>query len=256
MGWDPFGTQAAKKIKKAANAAAEAAKAKGEAEASAFRFNAAVYAANAAAVEEQGLIDEARNRRQGNRFLGEQEAAIAGSGFDAGAGFEGIRESTEAELDLDAIVIRRQSQARSADFQAQSELALMNASTAIQTGEAAARMAILNGSIQAQMAQNSAISGTIGNVVAAVGVYRSDARVKENVERVGTLPTGDGFYAFNYIWELPSMRRVGVMAQEVRQRVPEAVFADDMGCLCVDYGKLGLPAGYDLRRAIKRGAPR
>ena len=251
MGWDPFGTQAAKKIKQASRAAADAARAKGESEAEAFRFNAAVYAGNAAMVEEQGLIDEARNRRQGSRFLGEQDAAIAGSGFQD-VGFEGIREHTEAELDLDAIVIRRQGQARSADFLAQSELALMGAGTAIQAGEAAARMAILNGSIAAQQAQNSAISGTIGNVVAAVGVYRSDARVKENVERVGTLPTGDGFYAFNYIWEPPSMRRVGVMAQEVRQRVPEAVFADDTGCLCVDYSKLGLPAGYDLRKAIKK----
>src|SRR5262249_35457389 len=148
------------------SAAAEAAKEKAAAEAAAFRFNAAVLERNAEVVEEQALIDEARNRRQGSRFRGEQDAAIAGSGFQD-VGFEGIREDAERELDLDAIIVRRQGQFRAADFGAQAELALMNADTAIRTGEANARMAILNGQIQAQQAQSSAISGTIGNVIGA-----------------------------------------------------------------------------------------
>jgi hypothetical protein len=252
MGWDPFGTSAAKKIKQASAAAAEAAREKGEAEAAALRFNAAVYANNAAAVEEQGLIDEARNRRQGSRFLGEQDAAIASSGF-ADVGFGDLRETTEAELDLDAIIIRRQGQARAADFNSQAELALMGAETALRAGEAGARMAILNGSLQAQQAQNAAIGGTIGTATTAAAIYFSDARVKENIEPVGVLPTGDRLYAFNYVWEYPAQRRVGVMAQEVRERVPAAVSLGDDGILMVDYAKLGLPAGYDLRNAIKRG---
>lgn len=251
MGWDPFGNKAAKKIKQAAAAAAEAARQAAQAQAEAFRFNAAVLERNATTTEEQGLVDEARNRRAAGRFLGEQDAAIAGSGFQ-NVGWDGMRENTSEELDLDAIIIRRQSQFRMADFDSQAELALMNADQAIKAGEAAAKQAILNGQVQAQQAQSAAISGTIGNVTAAVGVYRSDIRIKENIERIGTLPTGDGWYAFNYIWDRPENRRMGVMAQEVRERVPEAVEVGEDGILMVDYGKLGLPPGYDLRNAIQK----
>jgi Chaperone of endosialidase len=253
MSWDPFGSKASKKIKAAAAAAAEAAREKAQAEAKAFRYNAAVLEKNSEQAEMQGYVDEARVRRQGNRFLGEQGAAIAGSGFDSGMGWEDLRQSTERELDLDAIIVRRQGQMRAADFHAQSELALMGAEQAILAGEAAAKMAILNGQIQAQTAQNSAITGTIGLAVQAAGVYYSDARIKDNVEQIGVLPTGDHLYAFNYIWEPTELRRIGVMAHEVRERVPEAVSVGDDGILCVDYGKLGLPHGYSLTRAIKRG---
>jgi hypothetical protein len=251
MGWDPFGNKAAKKIKEASAAAAEAARQAAAAQAEAFRFNAAVLQRNADTAEEQGLLDEARNRRAGNRFLGEQDAAIAGSGFQ-NVGFDPMRENTSEELDLDAIIIRRQSQFRMADFESQSELALMNADQAIKTGEATARMAILNGQVQAQQAQSSAISGTIGNVTAAAGVFMSDARIKENIERIGTLPTGDAFYAYNYIWDAPERRRMGVMAQEVRQRVPEAVSVGPDGILFVDYAKLGLPPNYNFANAIQK----
>jgi len=260
MGWDPFGSAAASKIKAAAAAAAEAAKEKAAAEAAAFRFNAAVLERNAEVVEEQALIDEARNRRQGTRFLGEQNAAIAGSGFDNSAGFGDLRENTESELDLDAIIIRRQGQFRAADFGAQAELALMNANTAIRTGEANARMAILNGAIQAQAAQSSAIGGTIGSAIGAGNLAvsaaaLSDVRIKENIEHIGVLPTGDRLFAFNYLWE-PEMRRIGVMAQEVRERVPAAVSVGPDGILCVDYAKLGLPPGYNLYSAIRKRARR
>lgn len=255
MGWDPFGSKTSKKIKEASAAAAQAAREKAAAEAAAFRFNAAVLERNADVVEEQGYIDEARNRRAASRFTGEQEAAIAGSGFDNGAGFNDMKENTAEELDLDAIIIRRQAQFRMADFESQSELALMNAETAIKTGEAAARMAILNGEVQAQQAQNSAISSTIGTVTSiastGAGIYFSDMRVKEAVEHVGVLPTGDRLYAFNYVWE-PGVRRLGVSAQEVRERVPEAVQRGPDGILMVDYSKLGLPDGYSLVKAIRR----
>jgi hypothetical protein len=126
MGWDPFGNKAASDIRAASRAAAEAAREKAAAEAKAFRFNAGVLARNAEVVEEQGYIDEARQRRNASRFEGEQEAWIAGSGFQD-TGFDGIKENTSDELDLDAIIVRRQGQFRAADYTAQSELALMNA---------------------------------------------------------------------------------------------------------------------------------
>jgi hypothetical protein len=181
--------------------------------------------------------------------MGEQNAAIASSGFQD-VGFEGIREDTERELDLDAIIIRRQGQAAAADYEAQADLALMNADTAIRTGQAQAQQAILEGSIRASQAQSSAITGTLGLGIGAAGLYmKSDARIKENLQRIGTLPTGHGLYAFNYVWE-PGLRRVGVIAQEVRETHPAAVRVGDDGILEVDYAKIGLPAGFDLVSAI------
>lgn len=249
--WDPFGTKAASKIKAASAVAAQAAREAGEAQAKAFRFNADVYSSNADAVEEQALTDELRSRRQAGRFRGTQEAVIAGTGFQD-VGFDGIREDTDHELDMDAIIIRRTGQATSSDWQSQAELALMNAETAIKAGSANAQMAILNGNIQAQQAQSSAISSTVGLALQGASIAMvSDVRVKENIEHIGVLPTGDRFYAFNYVWE-PEVRRVGVMAQEIRSRVPAAVSRGPDGILAVDYSKLGLPPGYDLRQAIRR----
>jgi hypothetical protein len=68
------------------------------------------------------------------------------------------------------------------------------------------------------------------------------------------LPTGDRLYAFNYIWD--DVRRVGVMAQEVRERVPAAVSQGDDGILVVDYSKLGLPHGFNIYSAVKKRARR
>lgn len=247
MGWDPFGTSAAKKIKAAASAAADAAREAGEANAKAFRFNEDVYKQNADTVEHQALTDEAKQRRSGNQTLGQQDAAIAGSGF-SDVGFDDIREQTADALDLDAIIIRKQGQAASQDWLSQATLAEMNADQAIKTGAAQAKMAILNGSVQAQQAQSSAISGTIGLATQAVGIYMSDARVKMNIERVGTTPNGLPVYIFNYVWD--ATRRVGVMAQEVVERYPEAVVPGPDGLLAVDYSKIGLPHGYSLAEAI------
>lgn len=287
MGWDPFGTKAKKQAKAAAKQvtadakkgaalvteqakhAAEAARKQAAAEAEALRFNAVIYARNADVVEEQSLIDEARQRRAGSRFVGEQNAAIAGSGF-ANVGFGDIREMTDADLDLDAIIIRRQGQTKAADYLAEEQLALMTADNVIAAGEMAARNTILEGGIRAQgimsegsyrasslrmsgqQAQSSAISGTIGLGLSAGGIYFSDGRVKENVERVGATPNGLGIFTFNYIWNDPSVVRIGVMAQEVRERFPEAVSRGEDGILMVDYSKIGLPANFTITPALKR----
>lgn len=290
MGWDPFGSKAKKQAKRAAQEAqaaaqkhaslvqeqakhaAEAARKQAAAEAEALRFNAAIFARNADIVEEQALIDEARLRRAGNRFVGEQQAAIAGSGF-ANVGFGDIREMTDADLDLDAIIVRRQGQTRAADYLAEEQLALMTADNVIEAGEMMARNTILEGGIRAhgiisegnyrasslrmsgQAAQSSSISSTLGLGLSAAGIFFSDARIKENVERVGEAPNGIGIFTFNYVWDDPAVRRVGVMAQEVRERFPEAVSRGEEGILMVDYSKIGLPIGHTFTDAL-RTAPK
>ena len=69
----------------------------------------------------------------------------------------------------------------------------------------------------------------------------SDVRVKENIERVGTLANGLGLYEFEYKPEFKDHpqcghgRFRGVMAQEVEKLIPEAVVTMDNGYKAVKY---------------------
>jgi Chaperone of endosialidase len=66
----------------------------------------------------------------------------------------------------------------------------------------------------------------------------SDQRLKTEVERLLTLPSGLGLYRFRYVWS--GTEYVGVMAQEVREAAPAAVIEGADGFLRVDYAMLGL----------------
>jgi len=68
--------------------------------------------------------------------------------------------------------------------------------------------------------------GTLGSL--------SDVRVKENLQKVGDYK-GMGVYDYNYKWT-PERRR-GLIAQEVEQVKPEAVF-EVGGIKAIDYGKI------------------
>jgi hypothetical protein len=66
----------------------------------------------------------------------------------------------------------------------------------------------------------------------------SDIRLKKEVARIGTHPAGFGIYRFKYLWsETPY---VGVIAQEVLERVPSAVAVGPGDFLAVDYSALGM----------------
>ena len=67
----------------------------------------------------------------------------------------------------------------------------------------------------------------------------SDIRLKENIELVGVDEvTGLNLYDFNYKWGGKRFR--GVMAHEVREEYPEAVYTSGAGWLGVYYDRLGL----------------
>jgi Protein of unknown function (DUF3300)/Chaperone of endosialidase len=70
------------------------------------------------------------------------------------------------------------------------------------------------------------------------GGRRSDIRLKHDIVYLGTLDDGLGFYRFSYDGD--DTAYVGVMAQDVQQVVPRAVFAGRDGYLRVDYHKLGV----------------
>ena len=56
--------------------------------------------------------------------------------------------------------------------------------------------------------------------------------------RVSEHPLGFGIYGFKYLWS--DVRHVGVLAQEVAERMPEAVVEGPGGFLAVDYASIGL----------------
>ena len=71
------------------------------------------------------------------------------------------------------------------------------------------------------------------------GGRRSDIRLKHDIVLLGYLNDALGFYRFSYNGSEKAY--VGVIAQEVRRVLPEAVARDRDGYLTVDYARLGVP---------------
>lgn len=63
----------------------------------------------------------------------------------------------------------------------------------------------------------------------------SDRRLKTNIKRIGTHTLGIGIYEFDYVW---GEHATGVMADEVKTVMPEAVTRHPSGYDMVDYSKL------------------
>jgi len=63
----------------------------------------------------------------------------------------------------------------------------------------------------------------------------SDRRLKTNIKRIGTHRLGIGIYEFDYVW---GEHATGVMADEVKTVMPEAVTRHSSGYDMVDYSKL------------------
>jgi hypothetical protein len=89
-----------------------------------------------------------------------------------------------------------------------------------------------------QQQQQAAAYGSIFGLAGTIGgaAVMSDRRVKENVKRIGKLANGLATYAFNYIGD--TVRRFGVMAQEVVGVRPDAVVITPNGYMAVDYRKV------------------
>lgn len=89
------------------------------------------------------------------------------------------------------------------------------------------------GAIGATSVNGAPLSGGsfLGNLG---GSIFSDARLKEDIEKVGELYDGTG--VFRYTYKGDDVPRIGVMAQEVEQRRPDAV-TEIGGYKAVDYAK-------------------
>lgn len=86
--------------------------------------------------------------------------------------------------------------------------------------------------------QRGGSGSTLGNIVGGIlggrGIF-SDERVKENIEEVGELDNGLTIYKFNYKGD-PTVQ-IGLIAQEVLKKNPEAVSENKDGILMVNYDK-------------------
>lgn len=81
---------------------------------------------------------------------------------------------------------------------------------------------------------NSAFGALTGAGTTAATMFLSDARLKSNIKRIGTLPNGIDWYSY----EIFGAPQFGVLAQEVQKTRPDAVVEGQDGFLRVDYSKV------------------
>lgn len=86
--------------------------------------------------------------------------------------------------------------------------------------------------------------GTAGSL-GAKALTASDRRLKTDIHKIGKLNDGSNVYSFVYKGDPNQRQHIGLMAQEVRKRTPEAVHKLPSGHLAVDYG-----AATSLARAM------
>ncbi len=104
-------------------------------------------------------------------------------------------------------------------------------------GRAASSAASNAASKAASSAASRAAASAASNAASNIRIP-SDIRLKRDIHRLGATDRGLGIYRYRYIGD--DTVYVGVMAQEVAERVPAAVSRGDDGYLQVDYGLLGL----------------
>ena len=106
----------------------------------------------------------------------------------------------------------------------QGNLANLNYGADTSIGNAQASAALANQSLDMNLLG--------GGLNLAMSMF-SDERLKENIEKVGSLTDGQPVYSYNYKWD--HTPRIGLMAQDVEKRYPEAV-TEIGGYKAVNYG--------------------
>lgn len=95
-----------------------------------------------------------------------------------------------------------------------------------------------NQQAQQSVAANNAMMGGLFSLAGTgltAGIKYSDARLKEDIEKVGELDNGLPVYSYRYKSGGP--KEIGLIAQDVEKKVPDAVMGDIFGRKMVDYGK-------------------
>jgi hypothetical protein len=99
-----------------------------------------------------------------------------------------------------------------------------------------------NADLQNSQNQQSALMGgllglgKLGVSAYSAGMF-SDIRLKRDIKRIGSLPSGLPVYSYKYVFSAEP--QVGVMAQEALEMFPDAVIMDASGFLKVRYDLIG-----------------
>lgn len=80
---------------------------------------------------------------------------------------------------------------------------------------------------------NANAQNKFGNMMQLTGMLFSDARIKENIRPVGQLFNGLTVYTFNFPGD--ETTRLGLLAQEVEELIPQAVSESPEGLKMLDY---------------------
>lgn len=92
-----------------------------------------------------------------------------------------------------------------------------------------------NAQVAARAQQQSALGGLFGSL-GSIFAKLSDERAKENIKPVGKTNDGQTVYSYNYKGD--PKPQMGLIAQEVKKKHPDAVMKDKAsGFYMVDYGK-------------------
>lgn len=83
----------------------------------------------------------------------------------------------------------------------------------------------------------SSLGATLASAAAAMAAF-SDIRTKRDVRTLGYDAKGRRWVSWSYMWDVPSLRRTGVIAQELPANDHVAVTINPYGLLMVDYSKL------------------
>jgi len=92
--------------------------------------------------------------------------------------------------------------------------------------------------------QTEGIIDGLGKAASGVGslIALSDIRAKENINKISQLPSGLGLYSWDWKASAPDDAKnnptVGVLAQEVKQLIPDAIIQREDGYMAVDYSKV------------------
>lgn len=90
---------------------------------------------------------------------------------------------------------------------------------------------------QAKAAQNNQNAQIAASVAMMAMMAMSDKRLKTDIKKVGKTPGGHNKYSFRYKKDPEGVKRIGVMAQEVEKKNPEAVKVIG-GYKAVDYSQI------------------
>lgn len=179
-------------------------------------------------IERQGLLlgEQLREAALGRTLQGLQPA-LQQQGVNLNLQQAALNRGTGIQLSLAGQELQRQALNRN--------IALSNSAQRFEQSKIATQTGIdlLSGGLSSA---GSGGSGGSSGLLASLGTSLSDKRLKENIVKIGR-EKGINIYQYNY--KGLKEKHIGVMAQEIKEIIPDAVIKDPSGYYKVDYTKVG-----------------